>query len=379
MRNFSIIDITTRAILFFVLLMFIGLLSRMDLRGDFMGYWAGSALIFRGENPYDAETIHQLQLSTGRGESYAVRVWNPPWTNVILLPFGILPFAWGRAFWLVVSILLLAISGHWLAQIYWPERGKMSNLMAVILPLLFAHTWNALIQGQINLLVLFSLAGAMFFFSKHPALSGGLLILATVKPQLSIGAGAVLGIQALYERRWGFIGGAVGTLTGLLLVLTLLRPSWWQDYQTVLRTPLLDYRTPTVATWLREQFPGLPIPQLMFFLAVISLLALLGWTVKTKQWNPGVAAAVIITLLFNLFNWSYDQIVLLLPAYLLWGYVQNNQLGRRLVGTFFFIFNLLILYVRFTNRDDFDFVWVVPVFALFYLTMLILFRQKYRE
>jgi hypothetical protein len=347
------------------------LLARLPLSGDFLGYWSGTALIGRGENAYDSAQLHTLQLATGRGHDFSVNVWNPPWTLVFLLPLGLLPFAWARALWLVISVLLVAVSGYWLGRAYWPHAGQRERLASAILPLLAVQVWVALLQGQINILVLFGIAGAMFWLSKRPGLAGSLLLLATVKPQIAIGALIILALRALIERQWRFILGATVAFSLLLLVLTLLRAQWIYDYERVLRTPLLDYRTPTLATWAREQWPTLPVNTLALLLSVLALSLLAAWTIRTRDWEAGVASAVVITMLFTLFNWSYDQIVLLVPAYFLLGKVRGKPSIYLSVIAALLLINLLVLGIRIAgSTNDFDFFWVAPVFAGVYVSAL---------
>ncbi len=352
-------------------------LAKIPLSGDFLAYWSGSVLAARGENAYDAEALYRLQVETGRAYDETIHVWNPPWLLPMLLPLALLPFALARAIWLVGSIALLALSGYWLGRVFWRSDERRARLISAIIPFLLFQSWVALLIGQVNVLVLFGISGALFLFEKHPAASGALLVLATIKPQMSIGALLLFGLWALVERRWSFFGGALATLGLLLLLLTALRPMWPLDYQAVLNTPLLLWRTPTLATVAREQWPTLPVPTIALSLAAVALLALSLWSYVTRRWQAGIASALVITMLFTLFNWSYDQIILLVPVYFLLGETQHRPLLFRQVVFLLGLVSALTFVTRWAAaQDDFVFFWVVPAFALLYAGALWLVARR---
>jgi hypothetical protein len=344
---------------------------------DFLAYWSASTLTWRGGNPYDIDALWEVERSTGQGFPFPVHVWNPPWTPILLLPFGLLPFAFARAAWFLISIALLAVSGRLLAAIYWPSSGKAARLVSVVLPLLAIPSWVALVQGQINLLVLFGIVGATYWFSSYPLLAGALLVVATVKPQLGIGALVVLAVWALQARRWAVLIGSGATMAFLLLILTILHPTWPGDYLSGLE-PLLDYRTPTIATWAREQWPGLPVSSIFLALSVLSLLLLLAWARRSRRWPIAVAVGVVITMTFTVFGWSYDQIILLLPAYALIGYTWENRVARWGAAAGIALLNAQILLTRVQSTDDFDFVWVTPALIVIALLSLLLYHTTGR-
>jgi hypothetical protein len=223
-------------------------------------------------------------------------------------------------------------------------------------------------MGQINVLVLLGISGALYWNARAPLLAGLFLALATVKPQLALGAVAVFGVHALLTRQWRFILGLAGGLSTLLLLLTAVRPIWWQDYGRVLQTPLLAWRTPTLATWARETWPTVPVTPLFFILATFALAAVIYLCLQHRVWEAGVAAAVVVTLLFTLFSWSYDQILLLIPAYQLLGATRSKVVAAALL-----LINALVFITHYggSTTSDFDYVWVVPAFTVVYLVGLL--------
>lgn len=371
----------TWSLLFLILLQLAVQVARSGTVNDFIAYWSAARVTALGGNAYDPATIQNVQVATGYGSEEPVQVWNPPWTPVLFLPLALLPLMWARALWAVVSMGMLWVAGYWLSLVYWPGAGRLARLVAITLPAIVVHAWVAMMMGQISALVLFGLAGALYFYHRSPVTSGALLVLATVKPQLCIGALFLFGLRALFERNGRFIGGAVGTVAGMLALLTLLRPSWLLDYQEVLAEGLLDWSTPTLASWLRVQAPTLPVVPLFLGLATLALLAIALWSLRTLRWEDGVAAAVMVTLFFSIFGWSFDQIVLLIPIFHLFGRLRAHGVALATTAGLLLAINVMTYLVRMpTSVDEYLFFWVVPAVGVVYLLgMLVPPRRQERS
>src|SRR5690349_4995580 len=69
----------------------------------FIQYWAAARVHLAGGDPYSLEQVRALQVVAGwpADEPLHFFMWNPPWMLPLLLPFGLLPFAVGRAAWLL--------------------------------------------------------------------------------------------------------------------------------------------------------------------------------------------------------------------------------------------------------------------------------------
>src|SRR5207248_11516891 len=73
---------------------------------DFVEYWAAGRLISSGENPYDADRMHELERAAGRTEP-GILMWNPPWTLSLVLPFGLLHVRTAHLLWLLLHLAVL--------------------------------------------------------------------------------------------------------------------------------------------------------------------------------------------------------------------------------------------------------------------------------
>src|SRR5262245_57805543 len=86
---------------------------------DFVEYWAAGKLNAHGLNPYDEKLLHELQnRETTRHESFAVVMWNPPWTLTFVMPFGLLPSRDAQLLWTLQNLLIVLICGDWLWRLY---------------------------------------------------------------------------------------------------------------------------------------------------------------------------------------------------------------------------------------------------------------------
>lgn len=359
-------------LLLVTLLAFLISIYRLPEVEDFIAYWSASRLTVRGGNAYDPQAIYQIQLASGYAQDEPLQVWNLPWTSVIFLPFGLLPLPLARALWATISLMILWLSGFWLQRIYWPNPSAKERRFALLIPAFFVQGWAAIKIGQISPLVLLGIVGAMLFYRSRPTLSGAMLILATIKPQICVGALLLFGLRAVVDRSWRFIGGAVGTLGTLLLVLSLLRPTWPSDYVSVLATPLLEWQTPTLATVLRALFPGSPIVELFAVCAALTLLLIAHRTLRTERWNAALAASIVVTMFFTVFAWDFDQLMLLIPVFHLFAVLRRDRRSIRIVGVLLVLLNLMTWLIRVPGKPDAVlFFWVAPVFTLIYLTALL--------
>lgn len=344
---------------------------------DFIAFWSASRLTLSGGNPYDSQTLHEVQLATGLGNEEPMLYFNPPWTTIIMMPLALFPLRLARAIWATTSLLMLIVAGVWLRNIFWPNTSRMAHRVAILIPILFVQGWEAVAIGQLSPLVLLGLVGAMRFYPQRPALGGVLLVLALVKPQLVMGALVLLGLRALIDRSWRFFAGIAGVLGTLLLILTVTRPNWPADYLSVFSELPLFWATPTIATLMRALFPTSPVVELFAAIAALLMVPLALWTIRSRSWNEGVGMAVLLTMLLTIYSWDFDHIMLLIPLYHLIARVRTDRRVLLVVGVSLGLVNFLIFVGRVGGISDrFFYFWVVPLFTLIYAGSLLWTRRR---
>lgn len=283
---------------------------------DFVEYWAAGHLIVRGDNPYDAEKIQQLERQAGRTAD-EILMWNPPWTLPLVAPLGLLDCHIAHMLWLILQFGVVL----WCADLLWRLYGGPleRRWVAWLLAITFLPTLFALTVGQISPLVL--LGAALFLVFLHQgrdAWAGAATVLLAIKPHLAYLFWIALALWSLRQRRWAVLGG--GLLAGLaaLGVASLLNPHVLGQYwHTLTHHPPAQYRSPTLGAALRRMFG-----EEQFRLQFLALLPGLAWLVpywrhrrETWDWNAQLPPLLLASMLTAAYGaWPFDLVLLLIPV-----------------------------------------------------------------
>lgn len=229
---------------------------------DFYPIWFTSREgLLHHRNPYTLEMTRQIQMSLfGRpldarnpGAPYDYRAFAyPAFTDILFWPLGVQPFPVVR---IVVALLLPAMTA--LSIILWIGilRLRPGPVMLTALILLTLSTY-AVLEGlfaeQMGLLVGFLLAAAFAALAKERLfLSGSLLALALIKPQMTLIVTAYLLFWSLarWRARWRSIAGFV-SVSGMLLTSSLLVwPHWILEWLRII-FGYRQYSTPPLVSYL---------------------------------------------------------------------------------------------------------------------------------
>lgn len=196
---------------------------------DLYPWWAAARLrIFEGRDVYDLETVRQMQImlyGAPRPPEMDQQAFHYPSQMLVLL----YPLWWiddreiAAAIWTGLSALLL-LASLWLLQ-----RIHGSPLPALLAAALVFWQYPALMlfQAQATPIPLFALTAAFWAWkNRRDFLSGAVLALALVKPELCLFPWAVLLFFAFREKRWKVFAGFAGVHL-LLFLLSLLVAGWW--------------------------------------------------------------------------------------------------------------------------------------------------------
>lgn len=204
-------------------------------------------------------------LAVLQGESpYTIPgYYNPPWTVLPLIPVAMLPLAWSRAVWFLVSLAGFALL----------VRRLTDQPISILLFLTSAPVFHCLYYGNIDWIAMLSLV--------TPAPLA--LVLASVKPQVGIGV-----IVYLLVESWR-VGGPRGVARAVLPLMLLLGASFlvygfWPHHIQELGA----------AFWSISPFP---------WLVPVGVL-LLGWSVHKMEIRSGLAAGLCFAPYFALSSLS---------------------------------------------------------------------------
>ncbi len=195
---------------------------------DFYPWWAGARLaLFEGKDLYAVETTRMMQIRLygavfppeidQQGFAY------PAYLVPLLLPFWLIPnVEVATACWVGLSVILMLSALLLLRQI----RGTMPAWW-VSLWLFWYFSLLMFYQGQITAFVLASFGIAYWAYQRNrDILSGSMLALGVIKPELVALPALILLLWALRTRRWKMIVSGMTVYVGLFAA-SLFISGWW--------------------------------------------------------------------------------------------------------------------------------------------------------
>jgi arabinofuranan 3-O-arabinosyltransferase len=181
------------------------------LGDDFLNYWSGAALAWRGSlaDIYATEKYHAFQETVvGASTLEFFHYSYPPVMLVLTAPLAALPYVPALAVWLAASwyafyrALCLALPA------------AEARLLSLAAPALFINA----VGGQNGAWTAALLGGGLCLLDRRPFIAGMLMGLLVYKPQLGI----LLPIALLAGRRWRAFAGASVAAAGLIALSVLL-------------------------------------------------------------------------------------------------------------------------------------------------------------
>lgn len=283
---------------------------------DYRAYWGSSYLLARGENFADDDTLLQLQLEKTNGhEDFPIKTWNPPWVLVWLIPYSLIPFKQATSLWLLTNIgaLLFSIFASWQLVIE-KEETKRWLWLGLATAILFPSTIVSHLFGQVNLIVLAGLVGALYFdMKKKETAVGGILALTTFKPHLVYLVLPMLLLRMVEKRAWKQLAAFTTMIVVPMSIAFVLRPTILADYfQGTADGNLMQWETATLVTYLSLQ-SGLGWLR-WSGIVLLPLFLLWSWQ-KRKSWQLThiTQVGVLLSIITMPFGWSYDFVLLLWP------------------------------------------------------------------
>ncbi len=259
--------------------------------------------------------------------------FNPPPVLLLLLPFTIVSYQVSRVIWGTLSAIMLLVSAALTADLcgYRPslrERALAFLWIAFYVPTILLVP----LTGNFSALLLLAYSVAFWSFNRgHDRLGGAALALTLVKPQL-----AFLGLPLLLFMRRGQASVAylLTVLVLALLALPVVGLSNYRDFLQVERAvsawsstnDALQLDVPGVHGLLLQRWPhqfGAEVVSAALSLAILAALAWYwkaGWRPGGLPFATGWALLLLSTLLMSTFAHSYDQVLLIVPAVVLWVY-----------------------------------------------------------
>jgi hypothetical protein len=290
-----------------------------DWCGELVTFRVAGELLVSGQSPYRPELQFSRQVALREGEAVRlVPYYNLPWLALACAPLSLISLGAGKLVWGFLGSLGLVTSG-WLLTGVAPGLSRPGTVaLCVAFPLSLFASW----MGQLSPLVLvlmvctWRLTEAGFDY-----LAGGILALATFKPQLVVVLIPALLLRSARARRWGVLVGFVAAAAALCLVSFALLPSWPYEFLWAVRNlPVISAARPEVAVawWTVLRAAGLsgwPLAAAYAFLALplALLIAHSAWQAQRPVFDLlawGLLAAFIVAPYAQIYDFP-----VLLPAF----------------------------------------------------------------
>lgn len=293
---------------------------------DLIAYWGGGRLLWSGENPYDLDKLGALQLEVSRHPlgcvpgcphpPFPVIMYNPPWLSVWLAPVVALPFPAAAVAWLGLNLALILSAATLLWRLFAEHAASTPVAFNWIASVVFLPVLSNLQMGQMGGLLVFGLAGFVFFTSRGRDFPAGMcLALTTIKPHVVYLPWIAIVCWVVLERRWRVFAGVAAVLLPSLGVVALVSSRALVGYQSILANPPLHLRTPTLGGVSRLLLFH-DAPRIQYLPALMAGSALAVYLLSKRphiDWKAAMGPLLLVSVTTAAYGWSYDQVVLLVP------------------------------------------------------------------
>jgi hypothetical protein len=193
--------------------------ATLVLGRDFLNLW------MYGRAVHDVDPARFYDVATYNGElarllgpGYPGQNWpNPPTALAVMAPFGLLAYFPALIAWFAIGLLAFYLAG----------RRELSDARILAVVLVSPAALLCVISGQSSFLTTAALLAIFASLDKRPVISGVLIGLLTVKPQL----GVLFPFALIASGRWRvFIWAAVTTLALIAISVALGGLESWHDY-----------------------------------------------------------------------------------------------------------------------------------------------------
>jgi len=302
--------------------------SQIPSGNDFYPSWRGTrALLLEGKDPYSEEVTLEIQKGMygrpARGDEDQVAFYYPLYVSLFILPLAFFPYPQAQALWLsalvfftLATVIILLRTFDW--------KPSPSGLLALSLWCLFLYpTARSVILGQFSILVLTLVALALWALKhRRDLLVGSCLAFATIKPQMVFLLIPFLLLWALTQSRRRVVSGFIVVMMALLLISTLIFPSWIPGFLAGLgQYRLFTAKYTGSRSPLEILFASLLPTSISSQVAIFVSLLLGGYlfyhwgqVVKDRgQFWPAIFMTIIVTFLIPVQTGTTNQVLLLLP------------------------------------------------------------------
>jgi len=279
---------------------------------DFISYWSAGQLLHHGQNPYDFEAVHKLELEAGRDpKELLLTMRNPPTAFFLAFPLG---FAGPKTCLIAwMGVLLGALS---LAILLIWKTNSSPDSRWHLLGYMFAPAYACLMAGQFGIVMLLGVALFLYLHRTRPFQAGMAFALCALKPHYFLPFGLVLVLWSASTKSGRILAGFFTAVAAMCAFAWVLDSHAWAQYSHMMQAGgALNEVIPVLSAQLRL----LVHPQAAWIQFVPEAGACLWaawyfWNHRLSwNWNDHGLLVLLVGALSTPFGWFFDESVLL-PA-----------------------------------------------------------------
>jgi hypothetical protein len=340
--------------------------------------WSGARAVVLGVNPWDPTKYYGFAVDVGTKTPDALVYDYMPWVAFAVAPLAMVTLEAAGWIWMILSMSCAALGLRGLLRAFVPARPLTHAAFGLAL-FVAQPAFHAIVLGQWSLLLMSAVAATVLALrAARPFLAAVPSLLFLAKPQLVVFTAFGLAYGALREpvfRRYVvfalLLAGAVVAVAWLAAPPDWF-PAWLDDIP-----PRRTIRSAVLPSVLNQLIGS--NGRLVAY-ALIGVGALLA-----ARFRPGSDASLAAWLSLSnagaIYSWSYDQVLLFVPAVITTGILarRSERAGRRFAfaatGTLLFVSP--VFYGIAVLRHDETFSALVPI-GFFVAIVVLLWREAAR-
>jgi hypothetical protein len=318
----------------------------------------------------DLQTIYQQGFFGGiKLEAGVYPLQYPPVISLIYTPLSFLPYNIAFYIWTALELGLLLWVIYLLEQLFshWSKNERLVLIITILAFFPLAHT---ILTGQFSLFLLLCLVQVYLSMKDAKPVNAGIwMAFLLIKPPIVL----IPGLLLLSKRVWRGVVSAILTFVALFILSSVLfgfEP--WIRYFQLLMNMNVNFGNfpfhPEVEYTLKGLLSRILVNTPTNAITLISNLALiLGMVFVLYLWFRGFppdhprfklyfAFTIVLSVFLSLHMYSYDDLILVLPAAVFYDYLRQIRLSRQGYTILIVISPLVFFVGLFTSPDLFGFI-----------------------
>lgn len=346
---------------------------------DYAAYWQAGRMILDGKDIYDTNQWLAERAFWGTALHSEPTFQYPLPFAMLAAPFSLLPVSQAYAIWIFISQVFILLALYILLRSF-SNQTPLNELAIIAAILMFRPTFIVIFSGQNLSWLLMALSLSILSYHRGKWFIGGtFLALVSLKPSAGLSLLVLIGAWLFIQRRWTALAGLIAGGMALFVLGVMYDPAWVLRYLTIGQYSIQKYYGMQATLW---GLSGVLFsPPWNYWGGVVLVLALVASTlyiiIKTRSVDPftTIATLIPVALLVSPYSWSYDQLMLIIPA----AYIAI-QLSKKANPIVFFGFLLSLVLIPFgfvllAYRLGYD-VWSLLASAFILGGMVYFYRQK---